>query len=83
MRNLLIEKLEELNEEELAKLYDGVFGSPEGQLVFEDLRGRCFSYLSTVHEKSHMTHVNEGMRLVILHIENQINLNFIKPKQEE
>ena len=71
--NALVEKLEELNEEQLAQLYKNLFTSPDGQLVLEDLKGRCYVYSTTANENPHKTFWHEGMRNVILTIESQIN----------
>lgn len=83
MSNPLIDKLEELDEESVAKLYQNVFGSPEGQLVLEDLKGRCFIYQTTANADSHKTFWQEGMRSIMLHIQGQIDLDPMKPKTEE
>ena len=71
MPNPLHDKLLTLDEERVAKLYQNVFNSDEGQLVLEDLRNRCYCKVST---KDHPdgSDVGEGMRTVVLHIENQI-----------
>ena len=76
----LTEILESLNEYELANMYKSVFGTQEGELVLEDLKNRCFVKTSTAHELPHVTYQNEGMRIVVLHIETQINT---KPEQDE
>ena len=76
----LTEILETLNEYEVAGLYKTVFGTTEGQLVLEDLKNRCFVKTSTAHELPHVTYQNEGMRIVVLHIETQIN---IQPEHNE
>jgi hypothetical protein len=71
--NALIEQLEKLNEEEVAQLYKNLFTSPDGQLVLEDLKGRCYVYSTTFAPIPYTTYWQEGMRNVILHIESQIN----------
>ena len=66
-------KLSELDPKQLEYLYKKVFGSDEGALVLEDLRNRCFCYISTVTgSEPFVVFRNEGMRSVILHIETQL-----------
>ncbi len=69
----LTEKLETLNQHEVATLYKTVFNSMDGQLVFEDLKNRCYAKTSTFGKDNDMTNRNEGMRSVILHIDTQLN----------
>ena len=76
----LTEILETLNEYEVAGLYKTVFGTTEGGLVLEDLKNRCFVKTSTAHELPHVTYQNEGMRIVVLHIETQMS---IQPEHNE
>ena len=82
MPNLLNDKLKTLDESQVAKLYKNVFDSEEGQLVLEDLRNRCYCKVST---KSHPDGIDlgEGMRTVVLHIENQINYEVKETESEE
>lgn len=77
----LTKKLFELSEEDLANLYKEVFGAESGRLVLEDLRNRCFVKTSTVNAypfDAGRTATNEGMRTVVLHIDNQINYEPVK-----
>ncbi len=76
----LNEKLMEMDEDQVARLYKRVFDSEDAKMVLEDLKNRCFVKTSTAHELPHVTHVNEGMRTVFLHIATQITY---KPVPEE
>lgn len=76
-------KLASLSDPELVRIYKTVFTSPEGQLVLEDLRMRGFYYAPTYDPIAHGMGVNEGMRTLILHIENQVHrdLETEEPKE--
>ena len=80
MPNLLQDKLDTLDEEQVAKLYQTVFQSGEGQLVLEDLRNRCYIYTTTSIGMTDYDRLYEGMRTVVLHIQTQ--LNYEKPEVE-
>lgn len=67
----LQEKLGEMSDDELSRIYRNLFESPEGRLVLEDLRNRCYCYSTTALGDN--IELNEGMRSVVLHIETQIN----------
>ncbi len=90
MPNPLNDKLLTLDEQQVAKLYQNLFDSEEGQLVLEDLRNRCYVNCSTAFQlvsdgklfySSEEQQNNEGMRAAFLHIEGQIN--YEKPKEME
>ncbi len=75
MPNPLIDKLKTLQWHQLKQLYFQVFGSEAGTLVLEDLKARCFYYTSTyptVDTTRDAVLINEGMRVVLLHIINCI-----------
>lgn len=80
MNERLQEKLKEMTPDELARLYKTVFESDVGQLVLEDLRNRCFVYMTSFRDSSQFTAFNEGMRAVVLHLETQLR---IKPEEGE
>ena len=71
------DQLTALNQDQLANLYKKVFDGVDGQLVFQDLKDRCFYHVSTVNGQNsvHSNEViyKEGMRSVILHIETNLN----------
>lgn len=71
--SVLSKKLAGFDEAELSALYKTVFSTPEGQLVLEDLRNRCSVKTTSFSENPYRTHLNEGMRTVILNIETRIN----------
>ena len=81
----LNKKLMELDEEQVAQLYKNVFNTPEGQLVLEDLKNRCFIKTSTYHHSMNPQEIawNEGMRNVVLHISSQINYEPLKQEGSE
>lgn len=69
--NLEIQKkLSQLEPEQVKNLYKQVFNSDTGKLVLEDLRNRCFAYVSTYGNDIEF---NEGHRSMLLHIENQLS----------
>lgn len=76
-------KLASLSEVEIVRLYKTVFDSPEGRLVLEDLRQRGFYDAPTYDPVPHGMGVNEGMRDIILHIQNQVyrDLSTEEPKE--
>lgn len=74
MPNPLQDRLNTLDEDQVAQLYKNVFDSEEAELVLEDLKNRCFAKVTSFNGDAIQTCFNEGMRSVLLHIENQINL---------
>jgi len=65
--NRQIERLRELNQEQIERLYQDVFGTEAGQIVLEDLKGRFFEYVPP----SDM--FNVGQQSVLIHIKNMVN----------
>lgn len=71
-----------MGQEELIKNYQTCFGTDSGRVVLEDLRMTFFKRASTAYvedDAGQLTHVpphvldrNEGMRIVLLHIENKV-----------
>lgn len=84
--NALQEKAIEIalegHENERSQIYKNVFSTSEGKIFLEDLRNICYAKVSTAMEDSHRTYFNEGMRAVLLHIENQINYESEVKEQE-
>jgi len=78
----LTEKLTELDEGQLAAIYKRIFDSPDGQLMLEDLKNRCFVKTTPFTGHNSETNFNSGMQAVVLHIQTQINYK-PEPKQEE
>ena len=72
MSNPQDEKLQTMLPVEVAKLYQKLFCTVEGKLVLQDLKNRCFFDVSTYNGDPNDTIKNEGMRSVVLHINNQI-----------
>ena len=68
----LQDKLSRMDEAELCSVYQTCFGTPEGKLVLEDLRNRCFIFMPTELP------TDEGARRVILNIETRL-----QPEKEE
>ena len=69
--------------EELQKTYNKIFSSKEGKIILEDLRKRCFAYAPTnVPGDPYATHINEGMRNVLLHIETKMKMALLTQKKE-
>ena len=69
------EKLQEMNPVDVSNIYKRIFDTPDGKLMLEDLRNRCYVKVSSYHHQTNSNDVlfNEGMRAVVLHIESQIN----------
>jgi uncharacterized protein with von Willebrand factor type A (vWA) domain len=67
----MIKKLSEMDSDELAQIYKSVFGSPEGKLILQDLKNRCYFYTPTYQHQN--PDAAEGMRNVVMNIESQIN----------
>ena len=78
----LTDKLKELQPNELANIYRRVFQSPEGQLVLEDLKNRCFMKTTPFTAYNTETNYNCGKQAVVLHIESLINNEPEKGNQE-
>lgn len=76
--SVLNDKLQEMTAEDVANIYKRIFGTPDGQLMLEDLKNRCFSKLSLPFGEEGQR--AEGMRAVVLHIESMINY---KPEVED
>ncbi len=68
----------------LQKAYSDTFKSKEGQIVLEDLQKICFKNTTTVNENIIAMASNEGMRMVMLHIETRMKMTLKNiPKREE
>lgn len=52
--------------------YTNVFSSPDGQIVLEDLRQRCFEYVPIFSTVPGETERNSGMHTVLKHIETML-----------
>ncbi len=79
MPNPLNDKLLTLDEKQVAKLYQNLFDSEEGQLVLEDLKNRCwFKKPLPYGEEGQRA---EGARSTVLHIQTQIG--YVKPQETE
>lgn len=81
----LNDQLLSLGEENIAQLYKSIFSTTEGKLVLQDLKNRSYFYSPTYHHEKN-SDVGEGMRNIVLHIENQINLDpedFKKEAEDE
>jgi len=61
------EKLSSLSEVQLARVYQNVFNTDEGQLVLEHLRQTCFKYVPLPFGEEGQR--AEGRRQIILQIE--------------
>jgi hypothetical protein len=66
MSNPYIEKLQEIPQEKLIEIYQQCFGSEQGKLVLEDLRGRFWEYDSPRDLREC------GQYAVLVHIKNMI-----------
>ncbi len=64
--------------EENKKDYLETFSSGRGKKVLEDLEKVCFINKSTYSDKPGGTFINEGMRMVIVHIKNMMDFNVEK-----
>ena len=62
-------QLLEMDESAIQRLYLRVFDNHDGKLVLEDLRNRCYFYVSTAGDP-----LKEGMRCTVLHIETQLQI---------
>lgn len=71
-----IEKIEALQ-----KSYSTLFNTKDGQLVLQDLKKRYCIDKTTMDVNPHYTSCNEGMRTVVLHIQNQMKMT-IKKREE-
>jgi hypothetical protein len=72
----LIKRLEDLDEDQLARIYMEVFNTEPGKLIIEDLKNRCFFDISTIVENQMVDPLtmarNEGRRSVLLHLLTQL-----------
>ena len=72
-----LKRMQQADPDALMRLYKRVFDGADGQLILQDLKNRCFEDMSTVQQNGpidpYRTHINEGMRVVILHIQTLIN----------
>lgn len=77
--NPVREKLKDypLGSPDLARIYQSVFTSPEGQLVLEDLKINSFFYDTTADER--FTEFNEGRRQMVLHIIKALEMDVSQP----
>ena len=57
---------------EIARRYQAIFFTPEGQMCLEDLRQTFWRYHSTVDAENKFSPVNEGNRQVVLYIEKML-----------
>ncbi len=67
MSNPYIEKLQEIPHEKLIEIYQQCFGSEQGKLVLEDLKGRFWAYDSPRDLRQC------GEYAVLVHVQNMIN----------
>jgi hypothetical protein len=79
----LNDKLETLNQMEIARLYKKVFDSAEGKLVLQDLTNRFNPQVPAVFEDVQIDPyrlvMNEGKRSVMFHISSQIEAEDVQP----
>ena len=72
---------QELNEKqmneirELKKDYIETFSSPRGKKVLSNLEKICFTNKTTYSVDPNRIYLNEGMRFVVIHIKNMMNMN--------
>lgn len=64
----------------LSKAYKDIFGGESGKLVLEDIKDRAFMNTSTWAGNADATLINEGTRLLALHIKTMIEFD---PEQLE
>ncbi len=73
----------------LSKAYKDIFGGESGKLVLEDIKDRGFIKTTTWGGNTDATVLNEGTRLLALHIITMIELDpeqleeLINPSEEE
>lgn len=72
---------EDSKQAHLARMYEKVFGTPEGQTVWEDLMHVCMVYISTFHPSARI-YMNEGKRFVGLHMLSMRELAYRIDKYE-
>lgn len=82
MTQRLSHELAKLDDEALNRLYMRVFNTPDGQILLEDLRVRCYVYDTTFRGNADETLVNEGMRSVIVSIETRLASAPAETKEE-
>ena len=67
---------EQLNEIRQRKRdYLAAFGSEEGKRVLKDLEGMCYINKTTFSATRDRTLLNEGMRFVVVHIKNIMDMD--------
>lgn len=81
MTNELFKKLNEMSDDDLSHAYMAVFNTPNGELILEDLKNRCFWYQSTYDGDVEEMKVNEGMRRVLLTIVTRLSATPAEPKE--
>ena len=64
--------------DKMRKSYLQVFNTDTGRVVLEDLKKKCFVYDTTYTGDASTSLVNEGMRRVLLHVENIMTLDLDK-----
>jgi hypothetical protein len=67
--------------EQKKKDYIAVFSTAEGKRVLADLENVCFIHRTTYSNQEGRTLLNEGMRFVVVHIKNIMNMNVEKLKK--
>lgn len=77
MSNVYIEKLSNIPQNELIEIYKQCFGTEQGKLVLEDLKGRFWEYDSPRDLRQC------GEYAVLIHIKNMINPPVGKTEGEE
>jgi len=63
---------------ERKQLYQDVFESPNGKKVLEDLSRHAFINKTTLNENSNRMAFSEGMRSLVLHIQNMMKIDIEK-----
>lgn len=59
---------------EVQEHYRAAFLGKDGQVVLQDLMGKCFSNATTFVDDERQSLINEGRRQVWLHINTMLNL---------
>ena len=67
---------------QLKQDYVDVFSTEKGIRVFEDLSKKAYMHKSTFSENPGRMGVNEGMRMIVLHIENMQKLDVKKAVEQ-
>ena len=76
MSNAYIGKLQQIPHDELIQIYQQCFGTEQGKLVLEDLKGRFWEYDSPRDLREC------GQYAVLVHIKNMINPPVGKQEEE-